>query len=133
MVFHIVVRALAGPAPFRGTVGAAVWGALESERERTSIALVAACLMPDHLHVIARPSARSIVAWLNGWKSFTSRAAWNEGHRGALWQPSFYDRALRTRDEFESAVAYVLDNPGSAGLVSDGEVWPWVWCAEIPS
>ena len=44
---------------------------------------------------------------------------------GRLWQPRFFDRALRTVQEDNEKVEYVHRNPVKAGLVTRPEDWPW--------
>jgi REP element-mobilizing transposase RayT len=55
----------------------------------------------------------------------SSMSAVNQ-HRGAggeLWQPRFFDRALRTVGEYNEKVEYIHLNPVRAGLVSRPEDW----------
>ena len=51
----------------------------------------------------------------------------NAGRResGLLWQPRFFDRALRTVKEYYEKVEYIHLNPVRAGLVKRAEDWPW--------
>jgi hypothetical protein len=42
-----------------------------------------------------------------------------------LFQPRFFDRALRTVKEYNEKVQYIHLNPVKAGLVSRLEGWPW--------
>ena len=42
---------------------------------------------------------------------------------GELWQPRFFDRALRTVQEYNEKVEYIHLNPVRAGLVSRPEDW----------
>jgi hypothetical protein len=44
---------------------------------------------------------------------------------GVLWQPRFFDRALRTVREYHEKVQYIHLNPVKAGLVNRAEDWPW--------
>jgi hypothetical protein len=44
---------------------------------------------------------------------------------GLLWQPRFFDRALRTVKEYNEKVEYIHLNPVKAGLASRPEEWPW--------
>lgn len=88
-LFHLVIRALPPTRPFRGVVAESTWEALLGERRRPAIELIAACLMPDHLHVLARPGERSIVEWVNSFKSYTTWRARQSGGPARLWQPSF--------------------------------------------
>jgi putative transposase len=132
-VFHVVFHTATGTTPFRNTTaGDRIWQLVVNERERDSIELVAACLMPDHLHVVASPRRRGIIAWVNGFKSYSTHVGWEAGLKTALWQPGFYDRRLRSADELDSAVEYVVRNPVAAGLVEDADSWPWArsWLGE---
>ena len=58
---------------------------------------------------------------------FSSRSAVNQcrGADGELWQPRFFDRALRTVKEYNEKVEYIHLNPVRAGLVSRPEDWRW--------
>ena len=42
-----------------------------------------------------------------------------------LWQPRFFDRALRTVKEYNEKVEYIHLNPVKAGLASCPEDWQW--------
>jgi len=44
---------------------------------------------------------------------------------GELWQPRFFDRALRTVKEYNEKVEYIHLDPVRAGLVSRPEDWRW--------
>ena len=43
----------------------------------------------------------------------------------AAWQPRFFDRDLRTLQEYNEKVEYIHLNPVRAGLVSRPEDWRW--------
>ena len=47
------------------------------------------------------------------------------GERGLLWQPRFFDRALRSVKEYYEKVEYIHLNPVRAGLVKRAEEWQW--------
>ncbi|MCC7365718.1 MAG: transposase [Dehalococcoidia bacterium] len=124
-VFHVVIRAFPGQSPFeRPEVAGATWGLLDEEARRDSVVMAAACLMPDHLHLLLRPNRGSLVSWVGAFKSVSTRRVWQTGYRGRLWQPSFWDRCLR-ENEFDTARAYIINNPVSAGLVDEPGDWPW--------
>ena len=44
---------------------------------------------------------------------------------GELWQPRFFDRALRTVKEYNEKVEYIHFNPVKAGLVRRPQDWRW--------
>ncbi|MCK9518317.1 MAG: transposase [Dehalococcoidia bacterium] len=126
-VFHLVIRTFPETLPFRGsTLNSAVWDRLLDQDGRRGIELLAACLMPDHLHLLAKPAGTNIIDWLGALKSVTTRIAWQSGWHGRLWQPSFWDRRIRDEREWESTLFYVRRNPVEAGLVADESDWPWL-------
>jgi len=47
------------------------------------------------------------------------------GADGELWQARFFDRALRTVQEYNEKVEYLHLNPVRAGWVSRPEDWRW--------
>lgn len=88
--------------------------------------LLAWCIMPNHVHVVARllPGA-DLATILKSWKQFSSKAAnFVLGKKGRFWQREYYDRLIRNEAEYIRAIRYVVENPMKAGL----ENWPWVWC-----
>ena len=48
-----------------------------------------------------------------------------QAEEGELWQPRFFDRALRTVKEHNEKVEYMHLNPVKAGLASRPEDWRW--------
>lgn len=90
--------------------------------------LLAWCIMPNHVHVVARllPGA-DLATVLKTWKQFSSKVA-NQalGQSGRFWQREYYDRLIRNEQEYSRAVRYVLENPVKAGLKD----WPWVWSVD---
>jgi putative transposase len=131
-VFHVTMRAAIGERPFTSRpTGAAIWQLVVNERERDSIELLAACLMPDHLHALVSPRSKDIIRWVDGFKSWSTRVAPRTRPQRILWQPGFYDRAVRS-GELDTTVKYILENPVAAGLVDEAERWPWVaaWVSE---
>jgi REP element-mobilizing transposase RayT len=98
--------------------------------------LAAWCAMPNHVHLVCQPLAgsngqpHSLAAILHALKGATARRA-NQalGRQGAFWQPESYDHVVRDDHDLARIIAYVLNNPVRAGLVSQREDWPWSYCA----
>jgi type I restriction enzyme R subunit/putative DNA methylase len=42
-----------------------------------------------------------------------------------FWQVESHDHWVRNRKEFDRIVAYIEENPVSAGFVAAPEDWPW--------
>jgi REP element-mobilizing transposase RayT len=94
----------------------------------------AACLMPDHLHLLVRPRACDLVWALQQWKSWTTRCVHALGWIGPVWQRSFYDHALRAEEDLKAAALYIVNNPVRSGLVGDWRSYAYSWCwGESPS
>ena len=77
------------------------------------------CLMPDHAHLIVKIGGAGLVDVMRDVKARTTRVWWAHGGSGVLWQRSFYDRGMRSKDEYEATVRYVVENPVRAGSVED--------------
>jgi REP element-mobilizing transposase RayT len=89
----------------------------------TRYSLYAWCVMPNHVHVVFRPSdGESFDRILHSWKSFTSHVASSIVGTKTLWAREYYDRIIRDERHFFNAVAYVRNNPAKAGLTG----WRWV-------
>lgn len=88
--------------------------------------LLSWCIMPNHVHVIIRPThGNRLATIIQSWKSYTSHEINKKlGRSGRLWQPERYDRLIRDEIELRNACEYVVNNPLKAGL----EDWKWVWC-----
>jgi menaquinone-specific isochorismate synthase len=87
--------------------------------------LFAWCVMPNHVHVLARLlPGQKLAGVIHSWKSFSAKRA-NQilGAHGAFWQREYYDHLIRSEEEFERAVRYVAENPAEANL----KHWKWVW------
>jgi len=96
------------------------------ETARGFYSLYAWVIMPNHVHMVFEPKAAlsSIMRWLKG---RTGRLANRTlGRTGTpFWQDESYDHWIRSGKELDEIVAYVENNPVSAGLVESGEEWFW--------
>lgn len=82
-------------------------------------------IMPNHVHALFTPMEEWTVAKiLHSWKSFSAREA-NKilGRVGVFWQREYFDRAIRDEQGFNTAVAYIENNPVKAGLCQVAEEW----------
>ena len=96
-------------------------------REEHGFVLTAWVFLPDHWHAIFYPGhpltiSRVMEAIKDG---ATKRNNRRRREVGRLWQPRFFDRALRTVREYNEKVEYIHLNPVRAGLASWAEEWPW--------
>ena len=100
------------------------------ELARTSgvhgFAVVAYCLMPDHLHAVVE-GLRDDSDFFSFVRAFKQQTAYAYKRRvgGRLWQSSFHDHALRGNESTQAVVRYVLENPVRARLAKSPCEYPY--------
>jgi putative transposase len=85
--------------------------------------VIAAVLMPDHLHAIATPLERDapvgeFVALLKRRMRKDLNAKWG-------WQSGSFDHLLRSDESAQQKWDYMRENPVRAGLIKRWEDWPY--------
>jgi putative transposase len=95
--------------------------------ERISVPLLAACLMPNHLHLVVRPNQDSDLSRWTHWL-FTTHV--NHYHRkhgtcGRVWQDRFKAFVIEEDNHLLAVLRYVERNALRAGLVNRAEDWRW--------
>ncbi len=113
-------------------------------RERNQIELYAACVMPDHVHLLFEPQIKATnadgnaVFWslteiLKGIKSTTAhRINKTEGRTGPVWERESFDRLIRSESDLQEKFEYITRNPWDAGVVREDEEYPWLWTPDAP-
>jgi REP element-mobilizing transposase RayT len=84
------------------------------------------CVMPNHVHVLIRLcEGVRLGDVIKSWKTFTGRRI-NQaiGGSGPFWALDYFDRFMRDETDFGNTIAYIENNPVTAGLVSSPEDWP---------
>jgi putative transposase len=95
--------------------------------------LHAIVVMPDHVHLALTPNCDnngmiSIPEIMREIKSISShRINQKTGHVGRVWQEESFDRAMRTAEDLELKIDYMINNPFRAGLVRSPDLYPWLW------
>jgi REP-associated tyrosine transposase len=89
--------------------------------------LTAWVFLPDHWHaIVAPPYPLTISLAMKSVKtSSTILINRRRAESGELWQARFFDRALRTVEEYNGTVEYVHLNPVRTGLVERPQDWRW--------
>jgi REP element-mobilizing transposase RayT len=83
-------------------------------------------LMPDHWHgLVVLGECSTLPELMHGAKGRSSRAI---SGTGRLWSPGYFDRALRSDEDFRVAARYVVANPLRAGLVERLGDYPFWGC-----
>ena len=114
----------AGSCPFFDMRIAGAMAAALRFREGKQYRLLAWCVMPNHVHVVARLfPGQELAKVVKAWKNFSAKAAnLVLGRKGQFWQREYYDRLIRNGDELNRAIGYVIENPAKAELKN----WTWV-------
>jgi len=88
-------------------------------------------VMPNHVHVILRPTAgHDLEKILQSWKSFTAKKASELLQRsGTFWQEEDYDHIVRDGEDFRNQVRYVLENPRNGKTSGEwtGSIYGSTW------
>ena len=94
--------------------------------------LEAFCIMPNHVHLVCTPLKQTedtyypIATIMHPLKRHTAFHANKLLKRiGDFWHHENYDHYARNEAEFGRIVNYVLNNPVTAGLVSNPKDWQW--------
>jgi putative transposase len=88
--------------------------------------LLAWVVMPNHVHMLILPHVPlpQITHWIKGRTAREANLVL--GRTGEpFWQDESYDHWVRDEREFNKIVAYIEENPVSAGLAASPEDWPW--------
>jgi putative transposase len=96
--------------------------------------LLAYCIMANHVHVAFTPLLQTADVYyplaqiMHTMKGYTaSQANRLLGRSGAFWLHESYDHYVRSTAELDRIIAYVVNNPVKAGLVSEWQAWPWTY------
>lgn len=100
------------------------------------IALQAAVVMPDHVHLLLTPLPQTgdqgwphaLPAILKLIKGVSARSV-NKllGTTGSVWQEESFEHTVRNDGSFQAKLEYIRQNPVRRGLVAKPEDYPWLW------
>jgi putative transposase len=105
--------------------------------KNTETQLMAYCLMPSHVHMMAGHNlgGPGISCYMQSFKSLVSHVLFKERH--GIWMPRFDDVIIASEDVFLTKLNYIHENPVLAGLVMSAIHWPWssarFWYLDEPS
>jgi len=102
---------------------------------RKQYELYVALVMPDHVHMILTPlidaqkrEVRSLVEIMRTIKSASAHLINRRLNRqGTVWQEESFDRVLRSSENLDGRIEYILQNPVRKGLVADWREYRWLW------
>ena len=99
---------------------------LEQNSRQEGLRVLAYCLMPNHVHLIAVPDCEDSLAIVLRRTHGRYAQYWNarKQRSGHVWQNRFYSCPLG-RTHLTNALAYVERNPVRAGMVALAEEYEW--------
>jgi len=118
-------------------------------RKLGQIHLYAACVMPDHVHLLIEPQVKSydadskpvfftLTEILQPIKSVTShkilktrRQELQNDKIKHLWEKEWFDRLIRSESDLREKYDYVIFNPVVEKLVPQADDYAWTWCREF--
>jgi primosomal protein N' (replication factor Y) len=103
----------------------------------TKIKCHAACVMPDHVHLLIQPlpvqeagkeGVHSLTEILHSIKSFSAHEVNKIMQRtGPVWMDESFDRMIRSEADLHKTWDYIWNNPRRIGLVGPMEEYPYIW------
>ena len=101
--------------------------AMNEAQERVALPILAACLMPNHIHLVVRPLNDADLA---NWMSWLFTTYVRRHHRkydstGRLWQGRYKSFLIQADHHLLAVLRYVERNALSAKLVARAEDWRW--------
>jgi alanyl-tRNA synthetase/REP element-mobilizing transposase RayT len=110
--------------------------------EQRQYQLYAACVMPDHVHLLFEPQIKeqdkegNPVFWslseiLQGVKSASAHNINKaSGKKEHVWEKESMDRMIRGQSDMEEKFHYICRNPWDAGIVPQADNYSWLWTGE---
>jgi putative transposase len=100
---------------------------LTEAQARLEIGLLAACIMPNHFHLVLRPVERGDLSRWMHWLLTTHTARYRSLYKteGRIWQGRFKAFPIKQDAHLLAVMRYTERNALRAGLVAQAEFWPW--------
>ena len=130
-VYHVLNRGVGRRALFEKDADYAAFEAvLGRAREREpGVALLTYCLMPNHWHLVVRPSREGELGAFMHWLTLTHTRRWQEHRRlhgsGHVYQGRYKSFPVQWEVHLLAVCQYVERNAARAGLVERAEAWRW--------
>ena len=105
----------------------AVTTQLFQSTQKHGFAVIAYCLMPDHVHALveAERADADFLKWVHLWRQLSG--FWERKRTGQyLWQEGYWDYTLRGDESVIGIAAYVVWNPVRAALAVSPDQYPYL-------
>jgi putative transposase len=126
--YHVLNRANRKSEVFHSPADYAAFIKLMARaQEQLEVEMLAACLMPNHIHLVLRSGSNGdITQWMK-WLLGTHAVRYNRMHGkcGHVWQGRFKAMPVQTDQHLMTVMRYVERNALRAKLVTRAEHWQW--------
>src|SRR3954452_3942903 len=107
--------------------------------------MFAACVMPDHVHLLIQPWPKGgddkantsfwrLSELVHSIKSFSAHEINEiENKNGSIWEKERFDRYVPSDRDLQEKFHYILRNPWDSGVAKQNEDYPWVWTQDDES
>jgi putative transposase len=88
--------------------------------------VLAYIFMPDHCHILLQGKSERADT-LKAIESFKQKSGFwlSKNNNEIEWQKSFFDHILRTEEETDKHMRYILENPVRKEIIEDWKKYPW--------
>jgi putative transposase len=127
-VYHVINRANRRARVFHEDRDYDAFTALMAKAQAfLEIPLVAACLMPNHVHLVVRPAAGSDLSRWMHWVFTTHVRHYHSkfSSDGRVWQGPFKAFPVQSDHYLLTVMRYVERNAQRSNLVRHANDWPW--------
>ena len=100
---------------------------MSKAQEQVELPVLAACLMPNHIHLVVKPrNNKDVTRWMH-WLFTTHSRHYNDKHErvGHVWQGRFKASMAQCDQHLLTVVRYVERNALRANMVSSADEWRW--------
>jgi len=95
--------------------------------DHVPLPILAACLMPNHVHMVVRPRCDGDLARWARWTFTTHARRYHKRYKGSgrVWQGRYKAFVIQHDAHLLTVMRYVERNALSAGLTTHAEKWAW--------
>jgi putative transposase len=127
---HVVNRGALRSPLFADEIGARLFlGALRDALGHRPVDLLGWCLMPNHWHLLVRPTLPDALPPFMRWLTLAHSRRWQVLHgrpgQGTLYQGRYRSAAIEADAQLLTVLRYIERNPVRARLVANAADWPW--------
>ena len=129
-IYHVLNRAAGKHHLFRTLEDYAAFERIVEEAlQRSTMRILAYCLMPNHWHFLLWPECNGDLQKFVQWLTATHARRWNTAHQrvghGAVYQSRFKSIPVSSDAHLQRVWRYVERNALRANLVERAEKWRW--------